>query len=44
LVSMIVEQLKSAGIQLPNPQKQIRFDSEEACNLEHAGKWNRRLK
>ena len=44
LVRMIVEQLKSAGIQLPNAQKQIQFDSEEACNLEHAGKWNRRLK
>jgi hypothetical protein len=44
LVSMIVEQLSTAGIKLPNPQKQIRFDSEEACNLEHAGKWNRRLK
>jgi len=44
LVSMIVEQLRSAGIKLPNPQKQIQFDSEEACNKEHAGKWNRRLK
>jgi hypothetical protein len=44
LVSAIVEQLKSAGIQLPNPQKQIRFDSEEACNSEHSGKWNHRLK
>jgi len=44
LVSMIVEQLKTAGIQLPNAQKQIKFDSEEACSLEHAGKWNRRLK
>ena len=44
LVSMIVEQLNTAGIQLPNAQKQIKFDSEEACNLEHAGKWNRRLK
>jgi hypothetical protein len=44
LVSTIVEQLKSAGIQLPNAQKQIKFDSEEACNKEHAGNWNRRLK
>ena len=44
LVSMIVEQLNTAGIQLPNTKKQIKFDSEEACNLEHAGKWNRRLK
>jgi len=44
LVSTIVEQLKTAGIQLLNTQKQIKFDSEEACNEEHAGKWNRRLK
>jgi hypothetical protein len=43
-VSAIVEQLSTAGIKLPNIQKQIKFDSEEACNLEHAGKWNRRLK
>jgi hypothetical protein len=41
---MIVEQLKSAGIQLPNPQKQIKFDSEEGCTIEHAGNWKRRLK
>jgi hypothetical protein len=44
LTSMIVEQLKSAGIQLPNPQKQIKFDSEEGCTIEHAGNWKRRLK
>jgi small-conductance mechanosensitive channel len=44
LTSMIVEQLKSAGIELPNPQKQIKFDSEEACTIEHAGNWKRRLK
>jgi small-conductance mechanosensitive channel len=44
LMSMIVEQLKSAGIQSPNPQKQIKFDSEEACTIEHAGNWKRRLK
>lgn len=44
LVRMLVEQLQSAGISLTNIQKQIKFDSEEACNLQHAGKWNRRLK
>jgi predicted RNA-binding protein with PIN domain len=44
LVSAIVEQLSTAGIKLPNIQKQIKFDSEEACKIEHAGKWNRRLK
>lgn len=44
LVTMIVEQLKSAGIPLLNTQQQIQFDSEQACNLEHAGNWKRRLK
>lgn len=44
LVNMIGEKLKSAGIQLPNVQQQIQFDSEEACNVEHAGNWKRRLK
>lgn len=44
LISLIAEQLKTVGIQMPNAQKQIKFDSEEACSIEHAGKWNRRLK
>jgi hypothetical protein len=44
LVNMIGEKLKSAGIQLPNVQQQVQFDSEEACNVEHAGNWKRRLK
>ena len=44
LLNLIVETLKSAGIQLPNAPQQIQLDSEEACNLEHAGNWKRRLK
>lgn len=44
LLSLIVDQLKNSGIELPNNQKQIKFDSEEACNVEHAGNWNRRFK
>lgn len=42
LINNLVDQLSGAGIQLP--KKHIKFDSEEACNLEHAGNWNRRLK
>lgn len=44
LISLIVEKLKNSGIQLPNSQNQIKFDSEEACNNEHTGNWNHRLK
>lgn len=44
LRSLIVEQLNASGIRLHNLQKQIKFDSEEACQIEHAGKWNRRLR
>ena len=44
LINSIIDQLSAAGIQLPKKQKHIQFDSEEACLLEHAGNWNRRLK
>lgn len=44
LVKLIVEKLKSAGIQLPNATQQIKFDSEETCHFEHSGNWKRRLK
>ena len=44
LLNLIIEALKSAAIELPNAQQQIQLDSEEACNLEHAGNWKRRLK
>lgn len=44
MVSLIVESLSASGIRLPNPQKQIKFDSEEACNNQHSGNWQRRLR
>jgi len=44
LMNSIIDQLSAAGIQLPKKKKHIKFDSEEACHLEHAGHWNRRLK
>jgi len=44
LLGLIVERLSASGIRLPNPLKQIKFDSEEACNNQHAGNWQRRLR
>lgn len=44
LQGLIVEQLNASGIRLPNPLKQIKFDSEEACKNQHAGNWQRRLR
>lgn len=41
LTNSIIRQLGSVGIQLS--KKQIKLDSEEACNLKHAGNWANRL-
>lgn len=43
LMKRIIDQLSAAGIQLPKKQKHIKVDSEEACNLKHAGNWANRL-
>lgn len=43
LMNNIIDQLSGAGIPLPKKQKHIKFDSEEACNLQHAGNWANRL-
>lgn len=40
----IQAQLLKVGIVLKNAKNQIRFDSEEACHLEHGGNWKLRLK
>lgn len=40
----IQAQLLKVGIVLKNARNQIRFDSEEACHLEHGGNWKLRLK
>ena len=37
------KRLKLLGIQLENPAKQLRYDSEEACLRTHDGKWALRL-
>ena len=44
LCRTILKQLLKAGIVVKNSKQQIRFDSEEACNNQHAGNWQRRLR
>ena len=43
LRSVIREKLSAVGIALQNTSKQVSFDSEEACELEHGGKWQQRF-
>ena len=39
----IVASLAKLNIRLHKPASQIRFDSEQACNEQHQGNWERRL-
>lgn len=41
---LISHELKAVGIQIRDLTKHVRFDTEEACNATHAGKWNVRLR
>lgn len=43
LSDLILDELSNVGIYLHDRRIQIKFDSEEACLVEHEGKWNRRL-
>lgn len=40
----IQTQLLKVGVIIQNLNKNIHFDSEEACNIHHQGQWNERLK
>jgi hypothetical protein len=40
----IQKQLLKIGVILKNSKRNIHFDSEEACNAQHQGQWNERLK
>lgn len=42
--SLIKAELASAGIQLTDVRRQVRFDTEENCNQENKGKWNERFR
>lgn len=44
LRNLISESLEDIGIRLDDPLQQIRFDSEQACDAEHQGDWERRLR
>ncbi len=43
LQSLIVEKLADEQIKLKRPEKQIFFDSEEACELSCGGDWAQRF-
>lgn len=44
LRSLIREKLSAVGISIKDMVRQVSFDTEEACALEHGGKWQQRLK
>lgn len=41
--SLIKAKLASININIKDSSKQIRFDTEEKCNTEHDGNWNKRF-
>lgn len=43
LHSMIIRQLLTIGVKLPNAHQQIILDNEEACAQAHNGNWKLRL-
>lgn len=40
---LIQGSLLKVGVKFKHAQKQIRFDTEEACEREHAGNWAERI-
>lgn len=44
LRSVIREKLSAVGIPIKDMVRQVSFDTEEACTLEHGGKWQQRLR
>ncbi|MBL4782845.1 MAG: hypothetical protein JKX92_11445 [Porticoccaceae bacterium] len=43
LRSLIGDKLRAVGIALKDTARQVHFDTEEACALEHGGRWQLRL-
>jgi hypothetical protein len=41
--TLINNELNTVNIKLNQLRQQVSFDSEEACERSHAGKWNERL-
>lgn len=42
--TLISHELNAVNIKLIHLRQQVSFDTEEACERSHAGKWNERLK
>ncbi|MEP0071552.1 MAG: Fis family transcriptional regulator [Marinomonas sp.] len=40
---VIANELKTVGVTLKNQNRQVVFDTEEACQRSHDGKWGERL-
>ncbi|WP_299773040.1 Fis family transcriptional regulator [uncultured Pseudoteredinibacter sp.] len=40
---LVLTKLLKIGVKLKSPERQIIFDSEEACTMENAGQWAERL-
>jgi hypothetical protein len=43
LINSIQKQLLKVGVVVKKIDKQVQFDSEEACEKQHNGEWDRRL-
>ncbi|OMH36202.1 hypothetical protein [Motiliproteus sp. MSK22-1] len=43
MAQLIKQTLSAQGIEIKDINKHIRFDTEEACKKENAGKWNLRF-
>ena len=41
--ALIKEKLAAIGVQMKEARKQVSFDTEEQCQLEHDGKWQKRF-
>jgi len=44
LRELIHDKLSAANIQIKDIRQHVKFDTEEACEKEHAGKWNERFR
>lgn len=44
LRGLIGEKLSAVGISVTDMQRQVSFDTEEACTNEHEGKWKNRFR
>ena len=44
LRTLIREKLDAAGIPIASMRQQVSFDTEEACNNQHDGKWHLRFR